>query len=314
MQPTSIGIAESTAARGFIVGAPRSGTTLLMNLVAGHPEIAPIYETGFLRNLLSLCERAESASRRGWTRKISTLLGREPLQTRIHQFVCKVLPYYQATDRRKFGKTKDEFFPFGNCCIEYTFCELVRETEKFAGALPATDDPFRAGRSYIDRLFGIHCARMNRPYWVNKTPSLVRSLESLHKMYPETALIHIVRDGRDVALSTISLKQGPNTARAAARRWRDMVQSGRRMHGSTKYLEVRYEDLIAAPDKVLQKVFAALGVDRSGVRELPGLKIYGHREKVWRAGLAESDRRAFAEEGGDLLIELGYEKDDAWIG
>jgi len=44
------------------------------------------------------------------------------------------------------------------------------------------------------------------------------------------------------------------------------------------------------------------------------LKIYGHREKVWRAGLAESDRRAFAEEGGDLLIELGYEKDDAWIG
>jgi hypothetical protein len=30
--------------------------------------------------------------------------------------------------------------------------------------------------------------------------------------------------------------------------------------------------------------------------------------------LAEADRRVFAEEAGDLLIELGYEKDDAWIG
>jgi hypothetical protein len=305
---------ESGDARGFIVGAPRSGTTLLMNLVAGHPEIAPIYETGLLRNLLSLCERAAKTSRSGGLRKILSVVGRDPLQKKIHQFVCKVLMYYQSADRHKFGKTKDEFFPFGNRCIEYTFCELVRETEKFAAAFPESDDPFRVGRSYIDQLFGIHCARMNRRYWVNKTPSLVRSLESLNKMYPEAALIHIVRDGRDVALSTISLKQGPNTARAAARRWRDMVRSGRRLCGNAKYLEVRYEDLIAAPDAILQQVFTALGVDRGVVRELPGLRIYRHRKKVWRAGLAEIDRRAFAEEGGDLLIELGYEKDDAWIG
>src|SRR5690242_5801180 len=157
---------ESGSARGFIVGAPRSGTTLLINLIAGHPEIAPIYETGFLRNLLSLCERTKKTSHGGRFRKIMCLVGRDPLQRKIHEFVCKVLPYYQATDRRKFGKTKDEFFPFGNQCIEYTFCKLVHETEKFASELPIADDPFRVGRSYIDRLFGIHCARMNRPYWV----------------------------------------------------------------------------------------------------------------------------------------------------
>jgi len=284
-----------------------------MNLIAGHPEIAPIYETGFLRNLLSICERAEKTSHEVGLRKMLRLVANDPLQKKIRQFVCKVLPYYQATDRRKFGKTKDEFFPFGNQCIEYTFCELVRETERFAAALPASDDSFRAGRSYIDRLFGLHCSRMNRPYWVSKTPSLVRSLGPLHKMYPEAALIHIVRDGRDVTLSTIGLKQGPNTVRAAARRWHDMVRSGQRLRGNGRYLEVRYEDLIGTPDITLRKVFDALGVDRGVVRELPGLRIYSHREKVWRTGLTEADRRAFAEEGGDLLIELGYEKDDAWI-
>ncbi|MGZ8500831.1 MAG: sulfotransferase, partial [Candidatus Binatia bacterium] len=40
---------------GFIVGVPRSGTTLLINLLGQHPLIAPLYETRFLRNLLVLC-------------------------------------------------------------------------------------------------------------------------------------------------------------------------------------------------------------------------------------------------------------------
>src|SRR5690349_519595 len=154
---------ESSSARGFIVGAPRSGTTLLMNLIAGHPEIAPIYETGFLRNLLSLCERATKTSHGGGFRKILCLVGRDPLQRKIHEFVCKVLPYYEATDPRKFGKTKDEFFPFGNRCIEYTYCELVHESAKFACVLPLALHPFLYSRSYIANLFGIHCERINEP-------------------------------------------------------------------------------------------------------------------------------------------------------
>jgi hypothetical protein len=43
------------------------------------------------------------------------------------------------------------------------------------------------------------------------------------------------------------------------------------------------------------------------------LKVYGHREKVWRPGLAKKDKRDFAKEAGDLLIQLGYEKDNAWV-
>jgi hypothetical protein len=41
--------------------------------------------------------------------------------------------------------------------------------------------------------------------------------------------------------------------------------------------------------------------------------IYRHREKVWRDGLTKQDKIVFAKEAGDLLIALGYEKDDAWV-
>jgi hypothetical protein len=71
-------------------------------------------------------------------------------------------PIYQSANGRTHGKTPDEFFPFGNTCIEYNYCELVHETERFVKALGdggCTGDSFAVGRRYLDRLFGIHCAR-----------------------------------------------------------------------------------------------------------------------------------------------------------
>lgn len=312
---------SAKAGRGFIVGAPRSGTTLLMNLVAAHPEIAPVYETGFVRNLLLLCERISPPSNMGWGEKIfsrwGSRLGSRGARKNAKKFVAKVLSQYQPTSKTKRGKTKDEFFPFGNRCIEYNFCDLVHETQRFLDGLLARHgeaiDPFVWGRSYIDRLFAIHCSRMNRRFWVNKTPSLVRCLDLLCKMYPESAVIHIVRDGRDVALSTISLRQGPNDLGDAARRWKDMVLSSRRLDNHCRYRELHYEDLIAAPEQTMAAVFALLGVDARASVSLPGLEIYRHREKVWRDGLTKKDKIVFAREAGDLLIELGYEKDNAWV-
>ena len=258
-----------------------------------------------------MCEWRAQLSRLWINKLVGPLAGR----LRLRQ-VKKVLPYYQPSDRRRFGKTMDEFFPFGNRYIEYNFCDLIHETERFVNAFQALDDvpdPYVLGRRYLDRLFAIHCNRTGRSFWVNKTPSLVRRLDLLHKMYPECGIVHIVRDGRDVALSTVSLREGPNTLRDAARRWKDMVLSGRRMLGSDKYLELHYEDLIAQPAQNMETVFAFLGFDVRTAGDLPGLKIYGHRQKVWRASMTQQAKVDFAKEAGDLLIQLGYEKDNRWL-
>jgi hypothetical protein len=309
-------LSEADAGRGFIVGAPRSGTTLLINLVAAHPEIAPVYETAFVRNLLLLCDRNAHAPDDGFLPGIRRYFHGPRSKKNSNRFVAKVLPAYRSPAQRKFGKTKDEFFPFGNRCIEYNFCELVHETAQFTSALAGRNgnsiDPFILGRRYLDRLFAIHCSRMNRPYWVNKTPSLVRCLDLLHRMYPECAMIHIVRDGRDVALSTTSVRSGPNNVVDAARRWKEMVLSGRRFAQNRRYLEVRYEKLIAAPEKIMDSVFSLLGFSPSAAGKLPGLRVYGHRENVWRDSMAPQDKRDFDKVAGDLLVELGYENNNRW--
>jgi hypothetical protein len=308
-----------TAGRGFVVGAPRSGTTLLINLIAAHPQVAPIYETGFINQLLLFCDAEARRSASSWNSRIYLGIGRY-LQTRqsahdARKFVSKLVSFYRSSNGRTYGKTPDEFFPFGNTCIEYNYCEFVNETERFVKALhdDCAGDPFALGRRYLDRLFAIHCARMGRPLWVNKTPSLVRCVDLLYKMYPESGVVHIVRDGRDVVLSTVARRHGPDNLRDATRRWKEMVLAGRRMKKNHRYQEIRYEELIGDPAKSMAGIFSLLGLEARAAEDLPGLRIYTHREKVWRDAMSEEDRLVFRREAGDLLIALGYEGNDDWV-
>jgi hypothetical protein len=133
-------------------------------------------------------------------------------------------------------------------------------------------------------------------------------------MYPESGVVHIVRDGRDVVLSTVARRHGPDNLRDAARRWKELVLAGRRMRKNHRYREVRYEELIAAPAQTLAGVFSLLGLDASASQSLPGLRVYTHREKVWRDAMGNEDRFVFAREAGDLLVDLGYEQNDGWVG
>ena len=47
---------------------------------------------------------------------------------------------------------------------------------------------------------------------------------------------------------------------------------------------------------------------------LSRFKVYDQRVGAWRSAFSLEDRKIFAKEAGDLLIELGYEKDYAWVG
>ena len=98
------------------------------------------------------------------------------------------------------------------------------------------------------------------------------------------------------------------------------------------YTEVRYEDLLERPVGEAQRLLEFLGVDsseetarkcvkRAGFERRTDRKrgeedSYSHFRKGvagdWESVFTEEDRRVFKEIAGDLLIELGYEKDNNW--
>lgn len=102
-------------------------------------------------------------------------------------------------------------------------------------------------------------------YIGDKDPRSVEYLPVLHALFPESSVLHMVRDPRDVFLSR--QKAGWSEGRS----WLSHVmayriqfqlgrEEGQRYFGS-RYKEVQYERLIRQPETVLQNVCEFLGID-----------------------------------------------------
>jgi len=302
----------------FIVGVGRSGTTLLVNLMGAHPMLAPIYETPFLRKVIRHCETTARAWGSPLARAAPSLV-RFFLRTKGAKLVESLLRDAQNLPDPSWLKQEYEKFPFGlGHCIFYSPEDIQRETSLWTKELcqspMAPQAIYRSAREYVDRLFAVHCAHLRKPFWVNKTPALLNYADRLSRLYPSARYIHMVRDGREVAASLVSLPWGPKTIADAARHWRSHILNGRlRLKESQLlFIEISYKDLVESPETTLERIFAFLEIEADTSRILASLPIYKLQRENWKTSFSLEERMTFNREAGDLLIELGYEKDDSW--
>lgn len=97
--------------------------------------------------------------------------------------------------------------------------------------------------------------------WGDKSPSYINSILAISAVFEEAKFVHIIRDGRDVALSYRDQPFGPKSFLANARRWELRVLHAAMagcVLGPERYKEVRYEDLLAAPQAELRGLCAFL--------------------------------------------------------
>ena len=181
----------------------------------------------------------------------------------------------------------------------------------------------------VRALYRAYANSRGKERWGDKTPGYVKHLRPLANLLPEAHFIHIIRDGRDVTLSWLETPFGPTSVVEAAERWRKEVRAGRRagnQHLSDRYIEVRYERLVANPEKVLGKVckFLDLPFDPAMLaypqkadeiidstmrptshQRLKQAPTSGVRD--WHRDMKPDDVQAFQEIAGDFLAKLGYE-------
>lgn len=153
------------------------------------------------------------------------------------------------------------------------------------------------------------------------------SLDRLQASVPSLKVIHVIRDGRDVCLSWRQIWTGPTSLTAAALLWKRHVRAKRawgRQHPDS-YLEVRYEDFLANPESVFQKigVFTGLSLrDQTDVHQdaadyaemvasstthrLVGQPLDVNNVNKWQSRMSKPEVRLFETMAGDTLKELGY--------
>lgn len=138
--------------------------------------------------------------------------------------------------------------------------------------------------------------------------------QHLEQLWPDARYIHLVRDGRDVARSTIGMGWAGNFFHGvepwidAERRWEAL--QARLPEG--RYLTVRYEDLILDARKVLDTVCAFIGVpfDRAmfdyaanSTYDAPDPKLVSQ----WRRKASPQEVRLAESRIRHLLEARGYE-------
>lgn len=124
-------------------------------------------------------------------------------------------------------------------------------------------DQCRSGADFLRTVMGSIAEQQGAPRWSDCTPTHLLYMSEIKRAIPEALFVHIIRDGRDVALSLNKLgwvATAPwDLSRAlavAALRWEWEVESGRREAASIgrDYLEVHFEDLVERPRATLGEV------------------------------------------------------------
>jgi hypothetical protein len=181
---------------------------------------------------------------------------------------------------------------------ENTRRRLIRSITKHPrwGDFGLDEDEFRARAKKVRPLTAANAIRcfyelyaegQGKPRWGDKTPRYMRAMPRITKALPEARFVHLIRDGRDVALSQRErILDGQSTSmRAMGERWRRRIAAAR--EGAAEipersYMELRYEDLVADPETALRRICKFVELDFD-----PAMLAYHERAPE---RLAEMDR------------------------
>lgn len=113
-------------------------------------------------------------------------------------------------------------------------------------------------------------AKPGARYVLDKDPRNSLMLPLIQRICPSARVVHIIRDGRDVASSMVAASNSwaglwaPRSTTWAAAMWQQHVMTARQSGQSTKqYLEVRYEDLLAGSIPALAECFSLCDIEVS---------------------------------------------------
>ena len=282
---TAVNRNQRKTAPVFVLGSPRSGTTLLYDMLLSAGGFAVYLAESNVFNLLAP--------------RFGSLVVRENRRKLLHAWQGSKL--FRASG-------------LNSQLIEKKVLEECRSAGDF----------LRLVMSEIARAQG-----MQR--WAENSPEGVLHLPTIKRQIPDALVIHIIRDGRDVALSLARLKyvrpfpwEERQSLISAGVYWEWIVEHGRRYGHllGPDYLEVHFENLIASPQETLNKIgeFIDQRLDYDRIRQV----AYGSVSQPntsfktespgtgfspvgrWKKGFSPHELLRFERMLGKTLEELGY--------
>lgn len=279
----------------FIVGVPRSGTTLLAAMLAAHSRMSCGPETHFFRRLAAAdAERLTSPA--SWP-------------DAAVDFVCGIrhaaMPGHESRYLvEKYGTNRAGIAAY------------------LAGHEPGVT-------TMLGSVVEPYMRRNGKSRWVEKTPDHIEHLALIRRHFPQSPIVRIVRDPRDVALSLMQVPWGTTSFLEGLLLWRRQdAASASFCAQDANTLTLRFEQLVLEPQVVTEALCRFLGedfepamlntsatgrqVNSRGVawKDKAGQPPDSSRVAVWRRQLSQPQNQLAEAVLGDCLAAFGYPQEE----
>ncbi len=184
---------------------------------------------------------------------------------------------------------------------------------------------------FLRTIMGEICESQGARRWAENSPEGMLYLPLIKQQIPDALVVHIIRDGRDVANSLGQLQyvrpfpwEQRYSVIGCGLYWEWIVQLGRRF-GQTlggDYMEVHFEDLLAHPQEALDKIgrFIEQPLDYETIQRVaygsvskPNTSFRAEYSKThfnpvgrWKTSFSPQELDRFERFVGGTLQELGY--------
>ena len=281
----------------FIVGVPRSGTTLLAAIISAHSRISCGPETDFFRRMGIVGQQP------GGRKRLAALLAPS---TWPDKAIDMLLHHPGPSVPEHYGISRTELNKF------------------LAARKPSMS-------SILGSLTETMMNRNGKSRWAEKTPAHLRYVSEIRIAFPKSPILRIVRDPRDVALSLQKVTWGTKSIVQGACVWREYDRLSRPFFSRDRNCyTVQYERLVQQPELEVRKVcdflceeFEPSMLDTSqsaqGLTHAKetwkanvGLPVARRRIGVWQSELSRSLNRSIESLLGDRLRDFGYQSDESF--
>lgn len=299
----------------FIIGCNRSGTTVLYEMLAKHPDVA------FFTNASALVPELEILNN-----TIGEFLGLGEIKQ--ERFLKDALEYNYGTPA--------EGIRIWDYYLEDRPDHILDETY---------DDPEM--EAYLKTTIRKHLHHFHCSRFLSKNPDNSVRIRYYHKIFPDALFINIIRDGRAVTHSLLKSRQnaveffGPDHPHAQhgtkVRNWLELkelfetdpivsvgllwkevveaIERDRQYIPAEQFLEIRFEDFVSAPAEYVDKLlkFAQLRqdpeVDEIFQKEVSKINM-GKRNEAWREKFTLEEQQRLIEAIGEKIRAYGYEVEE----
>jgi hypothetical protein len=304
----------------FIVGSPRSGTTLLGELLDRHPQVSQWYEPYFVWDHLfrdaSHDERTaadatvdvrrqifKDFSRYRQQQRCLALIDKSPRNSLKILFILEIFPRAKFIHLLRDGRDATlsihkEWLRrrriFQNPAKEgrFDYVGAVEVIRNFLARQPFLSDKLRALWFETHGHLFNKKKQLNRLRWKGEIGWGPR-FKGWEEVYARTSLLQF------------NAYQWLNCIQAIQQNWEFIPPKNR--------LKVRYEDLITHPEKKINEIIHFIGVHSSQkfIEALPGLKA-GNYDK-WKREFSREQLEELISILTPALIDLGYAESTEWL-